>query len=126
MEENIYANLSMREIKRLNVLSYGRLYDRQIKAEEDFVIPVNEPEKATDNIDPDTPTKKAPFWSKYIVVEHRMMKWQATKNQCINCYKQISVPVVCQRCYRAKYCSEQCQKDFHEYHFDDCIHPDYK
>jgi len=38
MEENIYTNLSVHEMKRLNVLSYGRLYDRQLKPEENYSI----------------------------------------------------------------------------------------
>ena len=117
IEENVAANLSIHEAKRLNVLSYGRLYDRQPKENEIHTIPTVE----VDDKGNQTEKKVVPLWSRYIVVNHRITQWQTKKNECINCSKEIKVPIICERCYRAKYCSVQCQREFNNYHYDECI-----
>lgn len=117
MEENVYANLSVHEMKRINVLSYGRLYDRNLKAEEIHTIPkieVNEEGEQTE-------TKTTPYWSRYIVIDHRMNQWQKTKDKCINCLGKMTKPLVCSKCYRARYCSPKCEKEFASYHSDECL-----
>lgn len=119
LEENVFANISIHEAKRLNVLGYGRLYDRQIKGEETHTITqvdVNEKGEESEK-------KVTPFWSRYIVVNHRMSQWKKNKNKCINCHKDIRNLIVCDKCYRAKYCSESCQKEFSSYHTDECMNP---
>lgn len=120
MEENIFANISIHEAKRLNVLSYGRLYDRQLKKEEIHTvtkIDVDEKGQEVEN-------KVTPLWSRYIVANYRMSKLANQKNKCINCYGEIKTAIVCDKCYRAKYCSLQCEKEFSNYHTDECINPD--
>lgn len=117
LEENIFGNLSIREAKQLNVLAYGRLYDRQLKPEEmhsatNYEIDENGAEKEK---------KIIPFWSRYVIGKKRMEKWNQTKNKCIYCCQEMTKPLVCSGCYRVKYCSETCQKDFSVYHADECL-----
>lgn len=119
MEENIFANISIHEAKRLNVLSYGRLYDRQLKDDEIHTIPTVE----VDENGNQTEKKTTPLWSRYIVGERRMIKWNENKDKCINCFQKISTPIICDLCYRAKYCSINCKKEFKHYHDDECINP---
>lgn len=117
MEENIFTNISIHEAKRLNVLSYGRLYDRRLKEDEIHTITtmeVNEDGKETEK-------KMDPYWSRYIVSEKRMLEWNNKKNKCINCYKNMTKPIICQQCYRVKFCSNECQEEFSSYHKDECI-----
>ncbi|XWV26127.1 hypothetical protein QJ857_gp0953 [Tupanvirus soda lake] len=119
MEENVFANLSIHEAKRLNVLSYGRLYDRELKKEEIHTIDTVEVDDKGKQVE----KKVTPLWSRYIVVNHRMLQWQEKKNKCINCYGEMKTPIVCDKCYRVKYCSYVCQKEFSSYHTDECINP---
>lgn len=130
MEENIYTNISLRELKRINVLSYGRLYDREIKPDEDvecndIAVPADLPPN-TNEEDVKNHIQARQMWTKYIVVEKRMMKRKSQGDVCSFCYKKIIKPVVCQRCFRARYCSVECETDNKSPHYDDCIHPDYK
>ncbi|BCS83250.1 zinc finger domain-containing protein [Cotonvirus japonicus] len=119
LEENVYANLSVHEIRRLNVLSYGRLYDRKLRENE---IHEEKHVKLNDKGE-ETEETKTPYWSKYIIVNNRMAKWQMEKNKCIECQKGIKTPVICEKCFRVKFCSKQCQKIFDAYHTDECINP---
>jgi hypothetical protein len=119
LEENVYANLSIREAKRLNVLSYGRLYDRRINENENHTIDVVEVDEKGNEVE----KKKVPFWSRYIIVEKRMLEWKEKKNKCINCDKEIKKLVICEMCYRVKFCSDQCRQEFGSYHTDECINP---
>ncbi|AVL94881.1 zinc finger domain protein [Moumouvirus australiensis] len=119
LEENIYTNISEHEIKRLNVLSYGRLYDRQLKDKEiheEIVPDIDENGKQIEK-------KKTPLWSKYIIVNNRMDDWKNNKNKCIYCGTQIKNPITCDKCFRAKYCSKDCEQQFNSYHVDECINP---
>lgn len=93
MSENIFANLSTREIRRLNVLAYGRLCDRKCN---------------DDNM-----------WNKYVIVNNNMQKFQ---KKCIKCEKQ-EVVRVCDKCYRANYCSDECEVAYKDYHSEECINP---
>jgi hypothetical protein len=117
MEENLYTNVSVHEMKRLNVLSYGRLYDRDLKEEENHTLTKVEPDENGNDVE----KKIVPFWSRYIVIEHRMVEWHNKKNKCINCGQDMKTPIVCQSCYRLKYCSKNCENEFHHYHYDECI-----
>lgn len=112
LEDNIYGNLSLREAKRLNVLSYGRLYDRQLKDSE-FIAP-------QDAVDAEGKEKKVtPIWSRYVIIENRMKKY---KNCCINCDKILNTGIItCQYCYRIKYCSTKCEEEFNVLHYEDCL-----
>lgn len=102
IEENIHANLSIREAKRLNVLAYGRLYDRQPKDEEKIEY-----------------HDQVPLWNGYLIVENRMKTF--VKNQCINCRTVSNKPILCQKCFRVKFCSTKCQNEFRIYHDMECI-----
>lgn len=42
--------------------------------------------------------------------------------KCLNCGSDIIKPIVCDKCFRVKYCSIQCEKDYGEYHYDECLH----
>lgn len=119
LEEGIYANLSLHEAKRLNVLSYGRLYDRTLKNEEIHTIPAVEVDKDGNQVE----KKVTPYWSRYIVVSKRMETWKEQKNKCINCSKEMKNPLTCSRCFRIKFCSSVCQKEFDHYHHEECINP---
>lgn len=119
MEENIFTNLSMHEVRRLNVLSYGRLYDRQLKDEEIHTMPTIE----VDENGKEYEKKVTPIWSRYITLDRRMLKWKENKNKCINCYQEIKNVVHCEKCYRLKFCSTKCRKEFDSYHSDECINP---
>lgn len=116
LEENIPANLSIHEAKRLNVLAYGRLYDRQLRNNE-----IHQETKYEVSEKGESEKQVTPYWSKYLVVENRMAN--LTKNKCINCSEEMKNPIVCDRCYRVKYCSLQCKKEFNHYHNDECINP---
>ena len=114
IEENIPANLSVHEMRRLNVLAYGRLYDRQktiISA--DTTTTNTEPTKEI------TEQKQTPLQNRYINVEEKMASWQTTKNRCIMCNK--SALQTCPQCYRIKYCSDTCKEDYRSHHNGDCI-----
>lgn len=119
LEENIYANISLHEIKRLNVLSYGRLYDRQLKIEEIHTTKKIE----VDKNGKEQEKKVTPYWSKYITIENRMNKWKENKNKCIYCNEEMVKPITCDKCFRVKYCSKKCQRDFSNYHDEECINP---
>ncbi len=117
MDENIYSNISIHETKRLNVLSYGRLYDRGLKENEIQQIQQTELDKDGKPIE----RKVTPYWNKYAIVEHRMTEWKKTKDRCMNCYQEFKIPVICQSCYRVKFCSKKCEKEYESYHYDDCF-----
>lgn len=119
MEENIYSNISITEMKRLNVLSYGRLYDRQLKPDEVHT----ETKVMVDENGKEEEKKITPFWSRYIVINNRMNKWKLLKNACVNCGIDVDVSkkIICQQCYRARYCSDNCKREFASYHNDECI-----
>jgi len=117
LEENIFANLSIHETRRLNVLSYGRLYDRQLKDDEIHTTTVTD----VDENGQEHTRKVTPFWSRYHIINRRMIKWQSYKNKCINCGENMENPITCSKCFRVKYCSEQCQKEFDHYHYEECI-----
>lgn len=119
MEEgmNIYGNLSIHEAKRLNVLSYGRMYDRQLTEKETHVESTIDIDEKGEHYE----KKITPHWSRYIVSLNRMIKWNENKNKCINCLRKFKNSVICDKCFRLKYCSLQCQKEFWHYHQDECI-----
>lgn len=118
IDTNVYAGLSRKEIKRLNVLGYGRLYDREIKSSELHPTEV-------DTLDKDgkqTKKKVIPLWNRYLILDKRMVKWVSNKKCCISCGKPNLVnPIKCNKCFRALYCSQQCMMEFYGYHVDECI-----
>lgn len=115
-EDNVFQNISFRELKRLNVLSYGRLYDREIKNTEIHTEIGMEPNENGEVVE----KPKTPYWSKYIIVNNRIKIWQKNK-KCINCDVDLIGFIICDKCYRVKYCSEKCKKEFESYHNDECI-----
>lgn len=119
MDEHVYTNLSTHELRRLNVLAYGRLYDRQLKADEIH----EESHFEVDEQGKEIEKKKTPLWSKYIIIDKRMSEWQNNKNKCFYCNKNIEKHVTCDKCFRIKYCSVKCQSEYNNYHSDDCINP---
>lgn len=118
VDTDIYAGLTRREIKRLNVLSYGRLYDREMKPDE---LHPNE----IDTVDSDGKQQKKrviPLWNRYLISDKRMIRWQKQHKTCISCGKSNLVKSIkCTKCFRAIYCSDQCKKEFSDYHTDECI-----
>lgn len=118
LEDNVFANLSIHEVKRLNVLGYGRLYDRELLSNE--IDKVNQ-----DYIDDngEVMTKKiTPIKSRYAIINNRMKKWNINKNICINCSEIIKKPVICDKCYRMKYCSKECKQQYYsKYHHNECL-----
>lgn len=129
LDTHVYGNLSIREAKRLNVLSYGRLYDRDLKEDEikpmerfaEDIKEVNNESNQT-GTEPSVQTKKViPIWSRYLVVERRMAKWQENKNRCIHCGLENNKLYACNKCYRVKYCSKRCEEDFRAYHSSECF-----
>jgi hypothetical protein len=114
-DKDVFVNLSLREFKRLNVLSYGCLADRKLNNNEVHHVPtliVDEKGKET--------TEAVPFWSKYLVIENRLSLWQKNKNKCTYCDSQCMI--TCDRCYRARYCSVDCKNKFINQHESECIH----
>ena len=121
LDNHVYGNISIREAKRLNVLSYGRLYDRDLKEDElkpleRFAEDVHSVKDGKDEV-----KKVIPVWSRYLVVERRMMKWQKDKNKCIYCGLNKDKLYPCAKCFRVKYCSSRCEEDFRSYHCSECF-----
>ena len=106
MDDKIYANISIHELKRLNVLSYGLVADRLARPDETFTFG----ETA------DTNTNQTPLWSRYMIIDKRMA--ERKQPHCINCKKTEPALFVCTSCYRVRFCSVQCQKEFPPH---DCI-----
>lgn len=125
MSDGVFSNLSLREAKRLNVLSYGRLYDRRLQQHEIHTVDTVE----ADEEGKVQEKKSRPYWNRYIIVEGRMKKWNEKGPQCINCDKSLKDSTgkvkgfPCPRCYRVRYCSVKCEKEFDHYHYDECINP---
>lgn len=118
IEDGIFVNLSLREIKRINVLSYGRLYDRELQSHEirtEKLLDVDEQGNQHEKI-------ITPYWSRYIIIEERIKKWKNNKNKCLACGINKH-GIVCCICFRAKFCSLKCQQDFDHYHYQECINP---
>lgn len=110
-EKDIYANISIHEAKRLNVLSYGCLNDRQIKSETGYF-----------NYETETDTNTIiPVWNRYIAVNNKIKEWNNNKNNCINCKKKITTKYICNKCFRAIYCSDKCKESHLKLHDEDCI-----
>jgi len=116
MDEGIYANLNIREIKRLNVLSYGSLDDRLLQESEVCKIPV-----ASLDVDGQEQDESVPLWSRYIVIANRLAQWQLNKNICMNCQKHMEQEIVCQQCFRTKCCTTACHDQHMIHHTTDCI-----
>ena len=121
LEDKIFSNLDIEEVRRLNLLSYGRLEDRKLTAEESSSW-------NTDNSNSESNEKSnsAPaLWSKYLVSEHRLLTLSMSEknNKCMYCNSKIIKLVVCPHCFRPRYCSEKCcMNDFGRYHFKECIY----
>lgn len=122
LDAGVNANLSIREATRLNVLAYGRLYDRQLQPAETHTVTrveATEDGQATEK-------KVTPYWSRYLVVEKRIKKWVSQGAVCINCGlrpKPQTKLRPCDRCYRVRYCSPTCETEFRSYHYNECINP---
>ena len=118
LDEKVFANLNIYEIKKINLLSYGKLSDRELSPEENFTIPELEPEAEGQT------TKLTPLWSRYLVLHHRSKKLETDPAGCAYCKKKLTeTKVVCPHCYRIKYCStECCIRDFGTSHFEDCVY----
>lgn len=117
MEDNIYANISVHELRRISVLAYGSISNRQLKAEENYELPITE----YDDNGKEYKKNITPLWSRYLVIEKRMNQWKTDKNKCCQCNKDIIDLVLCNICYRLKYCSKNCKELHYPVHKDDCI-----
>jgi len=114
IDKGVFANLSAREFKRLNVLSYGCLADRKFNNNEVHQVPTVSVDEAGKEI-----TETVPFWSKYIIIENRISLWQKNKYKCTYCDSICTM--TCDRCYRARYCSLDCKNKFITQHNSECI-----
>lgn len=112
LTENVYANLSEREAKRLNVLSYGDLTSREMKEDEKQSLDSTE---MVDVIgDENTvPKPTITYWSRYILMEKRIKIWKDNVNldNCMKCDKYMESKFLCPKCYRVKICSVDCLVD---------------
>jgi len=99
MDENIYTNIGIKEIKRLNVLSFSVLQNRETNNDDDNEIP---------------------FWNKYIILVKKLNEWNLCKNKCISCGNQNS-KITCDRCYRVQYCSDICYDNYKDIHIKECL-----
>lgn len=119
LDTDIFGNLSVHEAKRLNVLAYGRLYDRDLKPHE--IQAMDDTVEVKGDSSEETEKKIIPIWSRYIIIERRMLSWKQHKDECINCQKITEKLFPCDRCFRVKYCSDQCKKEFGSYHSGECF-----
>ena len=120
-EENIFANLSLREANRLNMLSNGLLLNRVINESDikrkDIIKIVDQVEK----------TESVPvIWNKFIIVEKYIKNYNENlKNKCSKCNKNIiniiDESLSCQKCFRMKYCSESCKNIDNHSNSSDCV-----
>ena len=51
----------------------------------------------------------------------KMKKKGGRCKSIVNCSKPFNIPIICQRCYRIKYCSNECEEEFRSYHYDECL-----
>lgn len=100
LHKDVNINLSTHELRRLNVLAYGSLADRDLRFEE---------------IDSDKCS------TKYSIVEARMKCWNYAQQQCFCCGEIIISPVKCTKCYRLKFCSEKCRENTVSEHQSECL-----
>ena len=122
LDNNVYGNLSHREIKRINVLSFGRLYDRQLKDDELESVDSKEYIPKEYLSDEDNNKKTVPYRCRYITIEKRMVKFREHGISCANCSRSDCRLFVCGKCYRVKFCSDSCQTVFvNNYHRDECF-----
>jgi hypothetical protein len=105
MDKDIFINLGIREFKRINILSYGSLKNREPSNSEIFQI-------SDCGIDENGNEKKntVPFWSKYLIIENRMLQWKKNKDKCTHCHEfKINNNIsTCTQCYRFKFCCIEC------------------
>lgn len=120
MDSNIPANLSLTDIKNIDMIAHGRLYDRSLKNNETTTEEIVE----IDSSGQENTVNKVPFWGRYIAMKNRIENNLLKNNICIYCgnYGDVSKKLYyCTGCYRVKYCSIQCQKlDYVAYHKNDC------
>lgn len=91
LADGIYDNLTLREINKINKLSFGTLDNRELTEEENDI------------------------WSKHIIINNRFKKH---KMKCYNCGDSLKEEYNCVRCYRIIYCSRLCY-DSNKKH--DCV-----
>ena len=133
-EEKVFTNISIKEIQQLDLLAYGKLSDRDVQSDENYTLTGAEGETDTNadtdtdtNTDTNTATDSNPIrislWSKHLVRLNRLNKLKSKPNACLKCQIEITNPVVCVHCFRAKYCSmDCCVGDFRQEHFKECIY----
>jgi len=95
VEEDIYANLSLQEIRKLDSLSY-RPPDIQIR---EFDNP----------------------WAKYSYLEGELERRRRGGEKCAYCAEKLERGYLCPQCYRVKYCSPLCIKNSKETHQNVCL-----
>jgi hypothetical protein len=113
LDENIYNNLSIHELRRLNVLAYGLDKDRLIDSTE--LIDTNT--NANTETDPEIKNeiekiqkRNTLIWNKYVIVELRMKKWGHYKDLCQTCNNYLDMNNIykCCKCWRTRCCSSKC------------------
>lgn len=124
-EEKIFSNLDKDEVKRLNLLSYGRLSTRDLtKNEINDMTTINQcPTSDGDSGPNPNPNPNPVLWSKYLVSEKRFLTCKEINNKCLFCNSEIKKLIICSHCFRPRYCSEECCiRDFKKSHFAECIY----
>lgn len=111
LEDDLYADITCHEVKKIDALSYGLLSNRKV---DDHAETVTDVDKAGNPIE----KRKTPLWSKHVVV---LNKLKEDRDKCINCGVQHDKLLVCKNCYRIRYCSRKCQAEFHKVHHQECI-----
>jgi hypothetical protein len=117
LDEKVLTNLSIKEIQHLNLLSYGRLENRDLKDDENYMMTNNDIPEEEGGEDQ---KKSKSLWNRHLI---RLNRIQKLDKSCLMCSKKIDNRFVCPNCCRAKYCSESClNEDFCKEHYKECIY----
>lgn len=109
-------NIGMKEMKRINAHSYGSNKDRDLRSDEiDHCNMI---------IDYDKGKEQIPLWSRYLVIKNRIISHNNINKRCIKCKNIIEgkINYKCNECFRAIYCSHECQEMYSNEHESECIH----
>lgn len=98
LEESIFANLSMTEIKKIDMLAYHLT-----------------------NAVHSNDSSNTPYWNKYLMLQAAVNNQTNKHNQCTYCHRIMEqLPQLCNRCYRVKHCAD-CTEKFTKNHPVNCL-----
>jgi hypothetical protein len=116
MRDEIYGSLTTREIKRLNVLSYGNLNRRN---PENFELKMQKTDDAFDSPPNDSneeessqEKKQEPvLWNRYLILDKLIKIRNEFGESCMQCQKKlVNSFFQCKKCFRVRTCSLECNK----------------